>query len=85
MIKAPISVGELIDKIIILEIKLEKIKNENACYNLFFVRDYVVGYHFYSVNDVKFLYRTPKLGHRPCGENNQHTSLMELWVINQIY
>lgn len=34
MIKAPISVGELIDKITILEIKLEKIKNEDALINI---------------------------------------------------
>lgn len=34
MLKAPISVGELIDKITILEIKLEKIKNENALVNI---------------------------------------------------
>lgn len=34
MLQAPISVGELIDKITILEIKLEKIKNENALVNI---------------------------------------------------
>lgn len=34
MLQAPISVGELIDKITILEIKLEKIKNEDALVNI---------------------------------------------------
>jgi hypothetical protein len=42
---------------------------ESMGYNLFFIRDDVVGDCFYGTNDVKFLYKTPKLGHRPCSEN----------------
>jgi hypothetical protein len=45
---------------------------ESFGYNLFFVRD-DIEHNFYGVNDVKFLYRTPKLGHRPCGEDGKHT------------
>jgi hypothetical protein len=45
---------------------------ESTGYNLFFIRD-DIQYNFYGTNDVKFLYRTPKLGHRPCGEDGKHT------------
>ena len=45
---------------------------ESFGYNLFFVRD-DIQHNFYGTNDVKFLYRTPKLGHRPCGEDGKHT------------
>jgi hypothetical protein len=45
---------------------------ESFGYNLFFVRG-DIEHNFYGVNDVKFLYRTPKLGHRPCGEDGKHT------------
>lgn len=47
---------------------------ESSGYNLFFIRDDIVGDHFHGVNDVKMLYRTPKLGHRPCSpDGKKHT------------
>jgi len=48
---------------------------ESMGYNLFFIRDDIMLKHdcFYNMNDVNALYRTPKLGHRPCGENGSHT------------
>jgi len=47
---------------------------ESSGYNLFFIRDDVIPASiFYGINDVKLLYRTPKIGHRPCGENGFHT------------
>ena len=47
---------------------------ESFGYNLFFVRDDVVGDSFHGVNNVEMLYRTPKLGHRPCGPDGvRHT------------
>jgi hypothetical protein len=42
---------------------------ESSGYNLFFIRDDVVGDHFHGVNNPLFLYKTPKLGHRPCGQD----------------
>jgi len=46
---------------------------ESSGYNLFFVRDDISPDAFYGTNNTRILYRTPKLGHRPCGENNTHT------------
>ena len=46
---------------------------EGVGYNLFFIRD-DIQHNFYGTNDVKFLYRTPKLGHTPCGEDGKHTN-----------
>lgn len=46
---------------------------ESHGYNLFFIRDDIKDV-FYGTNDTSKLYRTPKLGHRPCSENNTHTS-----------
>lgn len=47
----------------------------NMGVNLFFIRDDVVEKHdcFYNMNDVKALYKTPKYGHEPCGDNGNHT------------
>jgi hypothetical protein len=47
---------------------------ESSGYNLFFVRDDIAPDAFYGTNDTKILYKTPKLGHRPCGEDGStHT------------
>ena len=46
---------------------------ESFGYNLFFIRDDIKSDMFYGINDTNKLYRTPKLGHRPCGDNNMHT------------
>ena len=47
---------------------------ESTGYNLFFVRNDISPDAFYGTNDTFKLYRTPKLGHRPCGEDGtQHT------------
>ena len=46
---------------------------ESTGYNLFFIRDDIKDV-FYGTNDTMKLYRTPKLGHRPCGNGGQsHT------------
>jgi hypothetical protein len=47
---------------------------ESSGYNLFFVREDVDRGVFYGTNDTIKLYRTPKLGHRPCGEDETHTN-----------
>jgi hypothetical protein len=47
---------------------------ESTGSNMFFVRDDVPGVEtFYGRNDLSVLYRTPKYGHGPCGENGQHS------------
>ena len=46
---------------------------ESTGYNLFFVRNDIAPDAFYGTNDTFKLYRTPKLGHRPCGEDGNHT------------
>jgi hypothetical protein len=46
---------------------------ESSGYNLFFVRNDLAVDAFYGTNDTRILYRTPKLGHRPCGEGDNHT------------
>ena len=49
---------------------------ESSGYNLFFIRDDILEKHdvFYKTNDVEFLYKTPKLGHRPCAPcGTKHT------------
>jgi hypothetical protein len=46
---------------------------ESTGYNLFFVRNDIAPDAFYGTNDTFKLYRTPKLGHRPCGEDDNHT------------
>ena len=47
---------------------------ESTGSNMFFVRDDVPGVEsFYGRNDLSILYKTPKYGHGPCGENGQHT------------
>mgnify|MGYP003630661576 CR=1 FL=1 len=48
------------------------VATESEGYNLFFVRDDIDTSMFYRVNDVEYHYKTPKLGHRPCGENGRH-------------
>jgi len=60
---------------------------ESMGYNLVFIRDDVIEKHdcFYNMNDVKALYKTPKLGHRPCGENDTHTpECLETYKIDGI-
>ena len=47
---------------------------ESVGYNLFFVREDIAPDAFYGTNDTMKLYRTPKMGHRPCGEDGEtHT------------
>jgi hypothetical protein len=46
---------------------------ESFGYNLFFVRDDLAKDAFYGTNNTSILYRTPKMGHFPCGENGIHT------------
>ena len=51
------------------------VASENNGYNLFFIRKDIDTSMFYRVNDVEFIYRTPKLGHRPCSDDGiTHTS-----------
>ena len=42
---------------------------ENMGANLFFIRNDIDTSMFHRVNDVEFIYRTPKYGHRPCSED----------------
>ncbi len=42
--------------------------------NLFFIRDDIDTNMFYRVNDVEYHYKTPKYGHRPCGDDGRHTA-----------
>jgi hypothetical protein len=46
---------------------------ESTGYSAFLVRSDVSPDAFYGTNDTAKLYRTPKLGHKPCGENDEHT------------
>jgi hypothetical protein len=54
--------------------------------NMFFVRDDIKESDvFYGKNDLGTLYRTPKYGHGPCGENGQHTEeCMKTFGIDRI-
>jgi hypothetical protein len=46
---------------------------ESTGYTIFMVRE-EIPCPFYGINDTMLLYRTPKLGHRPCGEDGEsHT------------
>lgn len=60
---------------------------ESTGSNMFFVRDDVPGVEsFYGRNNLSILYRTPKYGHGPCGEDGQHTEeCMKTFGIDKIY
>jgi len=59
---------------------------ESTGSNMFFVRDDVPGVEsFYGRNDLSVLYKTPKYGHEPCGDNEQHTEeCMKTFGIDKI-
>jgi hypothetical protein len=58
---------------------------ESYGYNLFFVRDDIAPDAFYGTNDTKVLYRTPKLGHKPCGIDDKHTDeCIKTYKLDQI-
>jgi len=61
------------------------VASESMGVNLFFIRDDINSDMFYGKNDVNILYRTPKHGHSPCGQNGQHsTECMKIYGMDKI-
>ena len=59
---------------------------ESTGSNLFFVRDDIVESDvFYGKNDINILYKTPKYGHGPCGQDGNHTDeCLKTFAIDRI-